>query len=226
LLAFNLLVYAGVVILPRLCSKRHAWTPRPTAGYTHMHCRHVVEKRVDLDDEDADGRKWCNRKTTWRVKGSFVHNLPSTIKVVSLVKALYWFAHNTTMATIRRESKLTQKTLRNLIFTIRLMMKVDVEKKQAGAAKMGGAGKIVAIDETFFTKRKRNRAGFGGRVREGHKVVVLGMIELDMATRRATGNIRLIEIPAANKRSIFREIIAHVMPGSLIFTDKAKKQTK
>ena len=50
--------------------------------------------------------------------------------------------------------------------------------------KMGGAPHLaVAIDETYFTRKKVARGGFQGRYSAGNKTIVLGMEELNLFTR-------------------------------------------
>eukprot|EP00969_Alexandrium_andersonii_P295657 13069216-Alexandrium_andersonii.AAC.1 len=62
--------------------------------------------------------------------------------------------------------------------------------------KLGGPGKAVRIDDAYFTKRKHNRSGFGGRA-QGHKIIVLGMEKLDLQTRQCAGRARLIRLARA-----------------------------
>jgi hypothetical protein len=57
----------------------------------------------------------------------------------------------------------------------------------------------VCIDETHFTRRRHTRGGFQGRFTAGHETIILGMVELDLATRRETGRIRLLVIPDKKK---------------------------
>ena len=93
---------------------------------------------------------------------------------------------------------------------------------QASAPLLGGAGVFVAIDETFFTKKKYVRGGFVGRYTMGMLTCVLGMIEICLATRRATGRVRLLIIQNRDKSTIYAAIRQHVQRGSLIFTDGFK----
>lgn len=51
------------------------------------------------------------------------------------------------------------------------------------------------------------------------------MLELDLATRRSTGNVRLIVIPAASKAVLKLHIEAHILRGSLVFTDSHRSYT-
>ena len=50
----------------------------------------------------------------------------------------------------------------------------------------------------------------------------MGFLELDLATRKATGACVLITIPNRKMSTLKREIERHVVPGSLIFTDRHK----
>lgn len=75
------------------------------------------------------------------------------------------------------------------------------------------------MDETFLTKKKKVRGGFQGRVTAGHRTILLGFVEISLETRHEQA-FRLIEIKDRKKRTIEAEIRKHVMPGTLIFTDK------
>ena len=65
------------------------------------------------------------------------------------------------------------------------------------------------------SQQKRTRGGFAGCATLGYKVVVLGM--LDMATRTATGDIRLVRIKSATQRAMRRESRGHAIEVSLVF---------
>ena len=69
--------------------------------------------------------------------------------------------------------------------------------KNFGAEKLGGppGEYAVILDQTFFTKKKRARGGFGGRTTRGHETVVFGGVELHLPTRRETGRAFLVVIP-------------------------------
>ena len=70
---------------------------------------------------------------------------------------------------------------------------------------------MVIIDETYFTKKKMSRGGFQGHYTLGNKTIIMGMVELDLATRRETGNMRLVVIPSTTKATFKKTIEAHVM---------------
>ena len=75
------------------------------------------------------------------------------------------------------------------------------------------------MDEIFFTKPKRSVGGFHGHPTAGSKTIVLGMMELDLATRKATGKCVLKVNPDRTQRTLKEEIQRHKVNGSLIFTD-------
>ena len=78
------------------------------------------------------------------------------------------------------------------------------------------------MDETYWRKPKVNRAGFRGRPSFTEKVCVLGILEVDMETRTCTGRVRLIQIAGPTKVCIREQVLLHVEPGSLVFTDSHK----
>ena len=230
--AFQLLVFSGVIILPAFCGAGHAWGINASnRGYSCMHCRFVLppEKK---DDEEGDGqgdeakRRDCSHRKTWRQPGTIMKKLPNSLHPVALVKALYYFAEKVSLLQVRKQSGLGEKPVRKLFNILRTMMKSEVQEVQNAQPKLGGRGRAVAIDCTYFTKPKKNRAGFRGRVTAGHKKVVLGMVELDLArqpgekARKTTGRVRLLEVPGEQKHAIFNAVRNHIVPGSLIFTDK------
>ena len=53
-------------------------------------------------------------------------------------------------------------------------------------------------------------------------MLVMGFLELDLQTRRATGACVLITIPNRKKQTLHQEITRYIEPGSLIFTGRFK----
>ena len=77
-----------------------------------------------------------------------------------------------------------------------------VMQTHAGRVQLGGqTDRVVVVDETFFTKKKKNTGGFVGRTTLGHKTIVMGFLELQLSTRKATGACVLIEIPNRNLKA-------------------------
>ena len=105
--------------------------------------------------------------------------------VQSFLRGLYWFAECAWHKVAAKQSKMTPKTYSRLVYALPCIMKMtwDVEAAQP---KLGGPGKIVAIDE-IFSPRKRSVVEGPGSSCQWTQQIVLGMIEQQMETRVATG---------------------------------------
>ena len=191
-------------------------------GYAQM----VDAEGLVYEEDEEDGivnedlRVWCSRNRTWRSAGTLHKLLPNTMTITQYVKGLYWFSEGISDKNARKQSGLSVKAWRKLSTEIRLLMFQDIENLQRTLPRLGGPGCFVATDECYFTKRKQVKGGFQGRRTIGNKTCVLGMVEVDLQTRRATGNIRLLIIPGAKVPAIKRAITDHVVQGSLVFTDR------
>ena len=142
----------------------------------------------DEDDENDEGRrsyKLCNRKMTWRQAGTFPYYLSNNLTPRLYLKMLYYYASDADYQTCKRECGVKSKVWRLFVQKSRAILRLVVGQQQQ--QQLGGRDRIVAVDETFFTTKKRSRGGFRGRETAGHATLVLGMIELDLHTRRATG---------------------------------------
>ena len=136
------------------------------------------------------------------------------------LKMLYYYASDADYQTCKRECGVKSKVWRLFVQKIRAILWLVVGQQQQ--QQLGGRDRIVAVDETFFTTKKRSRGGFRGRETAGHATLVLGMIELDLRTRRATGRCLLQVIPNRTKRTLKRLLTQHIVPGSLVFTGALK----
>ena len=221
--ACHFLVFMRLLKMPRLCPNSHqGWGFAVRAAFIHLHCRERLEDEVTARGEVK--RKDCGRKETWRWNNTAVPSiLPKSVLSNSFIEGLYWFLSASSSREARHQAALTDKDSRFIVHLARLVMAEKVEALQYSLPKLGGDGKIVCIDETFFTKKRNCRGGFRGRVTAGHRSMVLGMVELQFADateqRRATGNVRLLHLPARSAAAIEQLIDQHVEPGSLIFTD-------
>ena len=144
--------------------------------------------------------------------------LPDNLEPSQFAKLAFWYAEADTCKRIKQESGVTHKTFTKVLQAFRKVMYWFCTEGN-GANQLGGPGRIVCVDETYFTKKKNSRSGFRGRTSQGHQVCILGMVEIDMTTRTETGNIRLIQIAGPTRTCIQQEIERHVIQGSLIFTD-------
>ena len=95
----------------------------------------------------------------------------------------------------------------------------DFLEDTTAGEQIGGPGRIVAIDETFFTKRHQGHP-FLKRTRP-NKQIVLGGVELDgpWAGRKTTGRAFLVCIPDRGEESIKAAIRQFVHQHSVVWTD-------
>ena len=72
----------------------------------------------------------------------------------------------------------------------------DIHGAVACREKLGGPGRVVVVDETYLTSRKRNRGNFRGRPTLGHKTCIMGLVEWDSLEqgRKETGRKHLVII--------------------------------
>ena len=92
-------------------------------------------------------------------------------------------------------------------------------KNQNATSILGGEGKAVLIDETYFTKKKKQSAGFRGKSTAGNQKCLLAGIELDLTTRTCTGKTFIMEIAGPKRRYIEPIIQQFIEPGSIIWSD-------
>ncbi|CAE8586939.1 unnamed protein product [Polarella glacialis] len=222
--AFLFLAWTGIMCLPLLCPAGHGWkSSAPLSGKSCLHCLiRIPSPRKPDEDDDQDYMTPCNKKVTWRWPDSFQYTLPVTMTILQLLKGLYWFAQLVPIRVCVRESGMTVKVFRELSFKIRSRMFAAVQRNQAAAPMLGGPGKAVCLDETYFTKKKHAKGWFLGHFTVGHETIVLGMIEIDLLTRKAGGNVRLLIIPSTSKAVMAEHIKADVQPGSPIITDSLR----
>ena len=123
--------------------------------------------------------------------------------------------------TCKKEANVTQAMWSKAVARLRsiLWLRLCKDSEQP----LGGPGKVVCIDEAFICKKRRSRGGFQGRSTSGTKQIILGMIELDLETRKATGRIFLSTIPDRSQKTLRKHIQKQVLPGALIFTEWLKK---
>ena len=186
--------------------------------------RAAVEAEAKPGLKPGDLKKQpCNLNRTWRQDGTLQVRLARNMSITEYLRALYWFLEPVPFHTVIKQSGIAEKTYRQLCYQLRTMMFEKMQEVQGTLPLLGGRGKAVCIDETYFTKKKRCRGGWVGHVTLGHKTVVLGMCEIDLASRRCTGNVRLIVLQGCTgtpSAAVLRKHIKeHVLDGSLIFTD-------
>ena len=129
------------------------------------------------------------------------------------------FAQMSTVEKCVFESELSRSTCSQVLDIFRKEL-LDFLGR-ARVARVGGANKIICVDETFITKRKRNRAGFQGRRARGHTTVILGVVELSGAYygRKTLGRAVLKVLPDKTMESIEAVLRPFLAPGTTVWTD-------
>ena len=89
------------------------------------------------------------------------------------------------------------------------------------AEKIGGAGKIVCIDETHITKKKKIRGVPFRRNTAGNTTIIIAGVELNgtWSGRKETGKTFMVIIEDKTKETFKQIIEKHVVAGSTIWTD-------
>lgn len=105
---------------------------------------------------------------------------------------------------VQREIGVTYKTAWRMCHEVRKYMgALDSDDP------LGGAGEIVQIDETFVGGKSYG----GGRGKQDHKTIVLGMLEKG-------GELITCIIPDRSRASMWPAICSYVLPGSTLHTDE------
>ena len=173
------------------------------------------------DDEEADLKapvhKRCNYKKSWRDYGFLPCYLPPSVTPCDYLQALYWFCSDAPQKQILKETGLKIKIWNQIRSCVRDLLWL-VLQEHAGRVPLGGPGRVVVIDETFFTKKKKNKGLLG----EPHKAIKPLSWGSWSWLRAATGACVLIQIPNRKQVTLKREIEQHVTPDSLVFTDRHK----
>ena len=223
------LIWLGLLCLPKQCSRGHNWkfSNNQDGAYCHLHCTAKLDYPVsdeEAEEEKAPVYKRCNYRKSWRDHGFFHFYLPCSLTPSKYLRALYWFCSDAPQKQILKETGLKVKVWVKIRNVLRSLLWL-VMQTHAGRVQLGGqTDRVVVVDETFFTRKKKNTGGFVGRTTLGHKTIVMGFLELQLSIRKATGACVLIEIPNRKQATLKREIQRHVAPGSLIFTDRHRTE--
>eukprot|EP00969_Alexandrium_andersonii_P204622 9042224-Alexandrium_andersonii.AAC.1 len=138
------LVFAGLLVVPRLCPAGHAWKATDSETYTCLHCKHYTVAEDDDEEEEDEGRdkrKFCNKKKSWRVPGSFAFDCPSNLTCRQFMKVLYWFGEKVSVGMVAGQAGAPVKTVRAISYMLRCLMSVKIAETQRADPMLGGPGK-------------------------------------------------------------------------------------
>lgn len=194
--AFKFLLYAGLLFVPAVCPFGHQWKFQGESdGQGKLHCQ-VPKNRTYFEFGDSEEleqkvqRGCCNQKHAWRIPNTLPWELPCNMKTDEYLKSLYWSTQNVSSATAARNAGVKLRTYNELQTMLRHIYHWDVMQGWQDEGQLGGPGRVVCVDETYWTRKKHQKSGFMGRRTAGNKTIMIGMLELDLETRMATGRVR------------------------------------
>lgn len=129
----------------------------------------------------------------------------SHLRVRKILQILYFWSRDLPLNYISHEVQINQCTLVNWLNNIREICGLDIMRHPL---QIGGAGRIVAIDESKYFHRKYHR----GRFREGQWV--FGGIDVDDPTR-----CFLVPVDRRDRATLEPLIQRNIAPGSIIWSD-------
>jgi transposase-like protein len=148
--------------------------------------------------------------------GHHVHPTAGTIFHKSPTPLTTWFYAIYLMASTRcgisakqieRETGVTYKTAWRMFKQIRSMLD-DSET----APKLGGSGKPVEVDETYFGGRQRGHQGRASSLDKKAKTPIVGIVQ-------RKGSVRAFVAQDVKAHTLIGLIKEHVMPQNIVFTD-------
>ena len=168
--------------------------------------------------ESGSKRSWSSNT------GSFMHKISNRIGPQKFARLIYCLAQKASPKQISSRTGIHEGSASHACLWIRATIRKYMLKLMENMMIGGGYDDktiVVLVDETYITKKKRQRGGFQGRTTTGHKTIVLGFFELNIAEepRCGTGRAFLIEIPNTKRSTIEAAIRKHVRQGSTICTD-------
>ena len=201
-----------------LTSKSHSLQYCLDVGILRPHhfcedCQSYMTLKVCPTSKYRDGYNWTCGDTQHCVSvrsGSILQN--RSIPFSSFIHLLWLFCNQINVSNVARLLTLNMKTVRSLFKSILQCVAEDLLENSI-TGKIGGPGYIVEVEESNVGKRKYNRSG---RCAVGEWV--LG------GYCRTTGDSFLVECPGKKPdRHILTLLIKkHVLPGTVILTDKLK----
>ena len=206
-MAISFLIWVGAIFVP--------------SGKDSCECKDVF-KVLSSEKSPYVKCKKCDNTKSWRVVGSLMSFLPNSVTPIWLLKVMFWFSQRSPLEQIQTNVGFKNNTTADAVNMLRTLLTeamIAISEKERLLGDRPNT--VVCIDETFFTKRKRNGGGFVGRETEGHKTIVMGFCELDCSTspRTCAGRVALVEIPVVTRRAFEQEIKKRVAPGATIWTD-------
>ena len=184
--ATKFLIWWGLILVPALCPAGHPWQVMETG----IRCRKPIPNSWNAQKE-VWVKQWWDKKVTARTPKGLMHSFPCNITLFQVLMWLHWSAELAQVSKLKEETGFSYDNIAAMFACIHLVMWWSIQRTTENRGKMGGRGKIVCADATYWTKKKRFRGGFQGRTTAGHTMCFLGLVELDFYTRKETGRAML-----------------------------------
>ena len=218
-LALKFLCVFHLCLVSRSCPNGHPWNLEAEKNSLKVRCLWHCHTRKRPREGEPDSARRCNCKLAWREGCALGKAGPDVLQPEQLVETLYWFSQQEPPGKVANWVELDRHYVYELYHEIRCALAEALAG--FGCHLLGGEGRVVIVDETFVTKR-RKIAGLGewGRRTAGHKTCILAAVELDLATRKLTGNSWMRVVDRRDRATIEPILRATVRENTPIWTDQ------
>ena len=201
------------------CPAGHSWSVyTPTdQRRPHFWCRKVLLKRKRGQD-----KKRCHKKGRLSDNSPFLQHAPD-VAPDQLLQLLYFFAQAQSISETVHETGLSASAVADGYSCFRVTIANFMSWFTAGIV-LGGPNRVVLVDETFVTRKRRSRGGFQGRTTRGHVTCFFAALEMDILPcggLKETGRCVMQTIPNREATTLAPIISKHVLKGTMIFSDGA-----
>ena len=180
--SFAFLCLARIATATSCCGNDHPWSlHEPASGkMPYLWCTHPLgEPRATRSKGGRVRlrRAICSEKCTWSDDCPWAQKM-NKLKPDQTVELMYQWSQLHSVEEAAHETGINPNTVGDFYHVCRETTTEFLEKATRNE-KIGGAGRIVCIDETHVTKKKRNRGGFQGRSTLGHETILMAGAALD-----------------------------------------------
>ena len=135
-----------------------------------------------------------------------------------LLEMIWHFGRETPSQEAAYDLQLSRDTVQDSFHKIRLDLECFMYSLTGG--KLGGGDRVVVVDVTYRSKKRKQAAGFVGAYHIGHLTAIIGMIELlGKGVQRRTGKVRLLLVEGENRPTIEAVFREHVQEGCEVWSD-------
>ena len=155
------LIYTGFAVVPAVCPDGHKALILPVrrllkdgalSNLVKCGCKYVTKR-------GEDGKPiFCPFNRSWRAYNEFAYLFPNNFQPATLLRFIYWYAQKLPLDSLREHTGLKAKSIGHAASVMRQILTKAV-LKTTSSEMLGGPGRVVCVDELFWTKAKRNKGG-------------------------------------------------------------------